>query len=929
MTVGVVKSITVSNGLITAASGGTVDLADMTNLAADRLIGRGNGGGTGAPQAITLGTNLSMTGTTLNAAGGGGTVTSVAMTVPSFLSVAGSPITTAGTLAVTLATQAANVVFAGPTSGGAAAPTFRSLVAADVPDLSASYQPKDATLTALAAFNTNGLLTQTAADTFVGRTLTAGSTKLTVTNGNGVSGNPTVDIGTLTTGDIPDLSGTYLTVSSAAASYQPLDSDLTALAGVSTNNAIYYRVNSTTWSPVTMGTGMSFSAGSLSSTAAGTVTTVSVVTANGVSGSVANATTTPAITLTLGAITPSSVAATGNVSAGGTLSATGTVTGSNLSGTNTGDQMLGILQADYATTAALPSSTYANGTAGVGATLTATANGALTVDGSLGTGNVVLVKNQADNKQNGLYTATQTGSAGTPFILTRATTFDTPAEIAARTFVAVISGTTNAGTVWLNDDRGQTTLTIGTDPITFTQAIVGDAELNAIAGLTSAADRLPYFTGSGTAALATFTAAGRAIVDDADAAAQRTTLGLGTLATQSGTFSGTSSGTNTGDQTITLTGDVTGAGTGSFAATVANNVVTLAKMADMATSSLIYRKTAGTGDPEVNTLATLKTDLGLTGTNSGDQTITLTGDVTGSGTGSFAATVANDAVTYAKMQNVSATDKVLGRSTAGSGDVEEIACTAAGRALIDDADATAQLATLGVTDRLSSPGDVKATAAIVVPSGWLPCDGAAVSRTTYSALFAALVKTTTVTMTIASPAVVSWTAHGLSDGDPVKFTTTGALPTGLTAGTTYYVKSPGTNSFNVAATPGGAAINTTGTQSGTHTATVAPFGAGNGTTTFNVPDLRGRGPLGDGAGTSLTQRSLGASGGEESHALVTAELAAHTHTVSAYVNASLPAGAFILGGSPGNTTYASGSNGSGTAHNTMQPYQVLRMIIKT
>lgn len=82
----------------------------------------------------------------------------------------------------------------------------------------------------------------------------------------------------------------------------------------------------------------------------------------------------------------------------------------------------------------------------------------------------------------------------------------------------------------------------------------------------------------------------------------------------------------------------------------------------------------------------------------------------------------------------------------------------------------------------------------------------------------------TVTMTIAAPGVVSWTAHGLSAGDPVSFATTGALPTGLVPGTTYYVVSTNANSFSVAASLGGSAIATTGSQSGTHTATALKFG---------------------------------------------------------------------------------------------------------
>lgn len=81
-----------------------------------------------------------------------------------------------------------------------------------------------------------------------------------------------------------------------------------------------------------------------------------------------------------------------------------------------------------------------------------------------------------------------------------------------------------------------------------------------------------------------------------------------------------------------------------------------------------------------------------------------------------------------------------------------------------------------------------------------------------------------VTITIATPGVVTWFtgAHGLVGGETVVFTTTGALPTGITAGTTYYVLASGITSttFRIGLTASGSAINTTGTQSGIHTATI-------------------------------------------------------------------------------------------------------------
>ncbi len=225
---------------------------------------------------------------------------------------------------------------------------------------------------------------------------------------------------------------------------------------------------------------------------------------------------------------------------------------------------------------------------------------------------------------------------------------------------------------------GDVTATANSNATTIANAAVSYAKIQNVSATDKVLGRSS--AGAGSIEEITCTAAGRALLDDADASAQRTTLGLGTLATQSGTFSGTSSGTNTGDQTITLTGDVTGSGTGSFAATIANGAVSTAKLGgDITTAGKALLDDADASAQRTTLgLGTLATQSGTfsgtsSGTNTGDQTITLTGDVTGSGTGSFAATIANDAVTYAKMQNISATSRVLGRKTAAAGDTEE--CT--------------------------------------------------------------------------------------------------------------------------------------------------------------------------------------------------------------------------------------------------------------
>lgn len=202
--------------------------------------------------------------------------------------------------------------------------------------------------------------------------------------------------------------------------------------------------------------------------------------------------------------------------------------------------------------------------------------------------------------------------------------------------IGIANGGTDASTA--SSARDNLGLKIGTD----VQA--ADAELTALASVSSSADRVPYFTGAGTADVTAFGSLGRTLVGGVSTSAMRSTLGLGTISTQDANNVTISGGSVTGITDLTVADGGTGSSTASGARTNLGLVIGTdveAKDADLTTiaglspsnDDFLQRKAGAWTNRSV---AQAKIDLGLSGNNTGDQTITLTGAVTGSGTGSFA-----------------------------------------------------------------------------------------------------------------------------------------------------------------------------------------------------------------------------------------------------------------------------------------------------
>jgi len=371
----------------------------------------------------------------------------------------------------------------------------------------------------LANLSGSGMLAVISGTSINPRTITGTSNQITLTNGDGQAGNPTIALADNAV--MPGTSGMVVPLGTTA--QQPIGT--AGQIRYNTDTGAFYGYAAGNWNAFTLAGGVStFSAGTTGFTPSsaqsgaivlggtlnvanggtGATSLTGYVFGNGTSAMTAS-TTIPSTSITgLGTMSTqnaTSVAITGGTIVGvainnsviggatpaaGTFTSVAMTTGTITTAPATDNDIVNKLYADsiatginfhaacnYATTADLGTVLYNNGASGVGATLTKIIPfSGLSIDGSTpAVGNRILVKNETNGAYNGIYTVTVVGSGATAWVLTRATDYDTSGtgtnEIDQGDYVLVLAGTVNANTSWVQ----QTALPIvvGTTALVFTQ----------------------------------------------------------------------------------------------------------------------------------------------------------------------------------------------------------------------------------------------------------------------------------------------------------------------------------------------------------------------------------------------------------------------------------------------------------------------------
>lgn len=519
-----------------------------------------------------------------------GTVTSVVVSGSTGLAVSGSPITTSGTITLTLGTE----------------------------------------LQALSGLASTGLVTRTGAGTYTEVTVTGTSGNITVTNGSGVAGNPTINLAAV---------GTPVTSSFV---------DITTDA--------YGRI-----------------------TATSAVTSSNITTALGYTPiNKAGDTVTGTLTFTSGTVT----------------GVTSPVNSSDVATKAYVDATASSLDVHpavaYATTTSnVYTATYANGTAGVGGTLTNSGTlTAFSIDGTTPVvGDRVLIKNQATASQNGIYTVTTVGNGTTAWVLTRSTDADNhiTGQVHAGMFVFVGGGSTlgNSGWVEATVGTGSNEQTIiGTDSQTFTQfsgagtylaqtPLVLTGNTFSISGLAGYGSGYQFvnMNSAGTAlAYSTLTAGTGISVTNATGSVTIANTGVTSVNVSGGTTGLTTSGgpvTTTGTITFAGTLNIANGGTG-LTTTPANGQIDIGNGTGFTRAVL----TAGTGVSIVNGTGSITiNNTGVTSVNASGGTTGLTfsgGPVTTTGTLTLAGTLAT-ANGGTGLTSIGTASQILGVNTGATG----------------------------------------------------------------------------------------------------------------------------------------------------------------------------------------------------------------------------------------------------------------------